>query len=201
MIALVGCTGDDDLVGATTASSALGATRLPEVERGVWELAPAGCEGLLADLDWTFGVAAGAPELVVVSDPFGAPVCADTYSAVDAELRDIGSGAVDQLWQSYVTTLQELEVYSGMNHATAPPTAAVDGNVVEDARTPFMGDPNPQPNRGFDPVELQNEPNPQPNDTGDMGGMGGGGTSSEAFRPNVTEPTDAIAPTTQAAGI
>ena len=203
-VALVGCTGDDELVGAT-ASSAMGATPLPEVERAIWENTPAGCEGQLDDLEWDFGVAAGAPELVVVVDPFGAPVCADTYSAVDAELRAIGSGAVDHLWQSYVTTLQELEVYSGLNHSTGA-TTTLDGSLIEGAHDPAMGEPNPQPSRGaLDRLEqVQTDPNPQPSMPTGSAGSGNSsasGASSEVFRPDADEPTNAVAPTVRAGGL
>lgn len=212
VLALGGCAGDDELIGATTSGSTTGASPLDEIERAVWTVAPAGCEGMLDGLDWRFGVAEGAPELVVVLDPYGgAAVCADTYSAVDAELRATGSDDVDSLWLSYVNTLQELEVYSGMTHSS--PTTR-DGSVVGGANDPVLGDPNPQPNRPGSPLPdlqmAQNEPNPQPNMPDGTGGEGGsedgaasagGSASSESFRPNTEEPTEAVAETRQAGGL
>ena len=213
MLALGGCAGDAQLIGATTAGATTGASPLVEIERATWTAAPAGCEGMLDGLEWDFGVAAGAPELVVVLDPFGgAAVCTDTYSAVDAELRATGSSEVDSLWLSYVNTLQELEVYAGMNHSTRA-TRARDGSAVEveDANDPLMGEPNPQPNHPTTPLPdmdpAENEPNPQPNmpggEEGDDGSAssGRGSASSEPFRPNTAEPTEAVAPTVEAGGL
>ncbi len=210
-LALGGCAGDDELIGATTASATTGASPLVEIERDVWTAAPAGCEGMLDELEWDFGVAAGAPELVVVLDPYGgAAVCTDTYSAVDAELRATGSEEVDRLWLSYVNTLQEMEVYSGMTHSS--PTTR-DGSIVEGANDPALGEPNPQPNRpGSELPDLnvaENEPNPQPNmPSGSEGGEGssstsdGAGSASSAdFQPNTEEPTEAVAPTVEAGGL
>lgn len=209
-LALGGCAGDDELIGATTASATTGASPLVEIEREVWTAAPAGCEGMLDGLEWDFGVAAGAPELVVVLDPYGgAAVCTDTYSAVDAELHATGSEEVDGLWLSYVNTLQELEVYSGMTHSSA---TAHDGSIVDGANDPAMGEPNPQPNRpGAELADLdvaENEPNPQPNmpstgggNDGSSSSEGNGSATSSAFRPNTEEPTEAVAPTVEAGGL
>jgi len=206
-----GCAGDDELIGATTASATTGASPLVKIERDVWTAAPAGCEGMLNELEWDFGVAAGAPELVVVIDPYGGDaVCTDTYSAVDAELRATGSAEVDDLWVSYVNTLQELEVYSGMTHSS---TTTRDGSMVDDANDPALGEPNPQPNRpGSELPDLQvveSEPNPQPNmpsggsgeGSGASAGDDSGSTTSEVFRPNADEPTEAVAPTVEAGGL
>ncbi len=209
-LALGGCAGDDELIGATTAGATTGASPLVEIERDVWTSAPAGCEGMLDGLEWDFGVAAGAPELVVVLDPYGgAAVCTDTYSAVDAELRATGSHEVDSLWLSYVNTLQEMEVYSGMTHSSQ--TTHQDGSVVNGANDPLMGEPNPQPSRpgtSVPQIEIaENEPNPQPSmPSGDEGSessasSGGGSASSEAFRPNTEEPTEAVAASREAGGI
>lgn len=212
-LALVGCAGDDELIGATTASATTGASPLIEIGRDVWTAAPAGCEGMLNELEWDFGVAAGAPELIVVLDPYGgAAVCTDTYSAIDEELRSTGSAEVDDLWVSYVNTLQELEVYSGMTHSST--ATHRDGSIIEGATDPVLGEPNPQPNRpgsGIPDLELaENEPNPQPNmpsgGPGDGSGGasasdGGGSASSASLRPNSEEPTEAVAPTVRAAGL
>lgn len=209
-LAVGGCAGDDELIGATTAGASTGASPLVEIEREVWTTAPAGCEGMLDGLEWEFGVAAGAPELVVVLDPYGgAVVCADTYSAVDAELRATGSKEVDSLWLSYVNTLQELEVYSGMTHSS--PTNQ-DGSRLEGTNDPVMGEPNPQPNRPGSPIPpqdlVENEPNPQPNmpegsdgGSGESSSNGGGSATSSPFQPNTQEPTEAVAPTVQAGGL
>lgn len=211
-LALGGCAGDDELIGATTAGATTGASPLVEIERDVWTSAPAGCEGMLDGLEWNFGVAAGAPELVVVLDPYGgAAVCTDTYSAVDAELRSTGSHEVDSLWLSYVNTLQELEVYSGMTHSNE--TTHHDGSVVGGANAPLMGEPNPQPNRPGTSVPhidvVENDPNPQPNmPGGDEGGSSSdsstssnSGSASAPFRPNTDEPTQAVAGTREAGGL
>ena len=162
---VVGCAGEDEFaVGAPSAIGTSDAVSLPSVARDLWAHAPAGCEGMLSFTDTTFGVADGAPELIVVVDPIGVPLCADTYAAIDSELRDIGSQLVDGLWLSYMTTLQEMEVYSGM--ARTAVSAEHPDSEVEAVLNPLLGPPNPQPNMATDGTSEGN-PNPQPNIEGD----------------------------------
>jgi len=210
-LTLGGCAGDDEFIGATTAGATTGASPLQEVARDLWTSAPAGCEGMLDDLEWSFGVAEGAPELVVVLDPYGgAAICTDTYSAIDAELRATGSDEVDSLWLSYVNTLQEMEVYSGMTRSSQ--ATDQDGSVVTGANDPAMGEPNPQPSRpgpSLSDIETaDDEPNPQPSmpeEDGPSDGAASNESSSDSsvapLRPNTEATTETVAPIRQTGGM
>ncbi|MCU0675299.1 MAG: hypothetical protein MUE69_21210 [Myxococcota bacterium] len=165
-----GCAGEEsDAVSAASSAYVGHAEPLLRVEPRLWNNAPAGCEGRLGAAELRWGVASGAPELVVAMLN-GIPLCVDTYSAVESELAAIDSPALDGLWAGYVTTLQELE----------PQGTAFPDNAAPEVeyRAVAAGDPHPNPSdpRAGEPVGLPSlglgleprlggvlvEPTPQP---------------------------------------
>ena len=143
-----GCAGGD--AEAYTASLQAGtyageAAPLPMIARVTWEAAPPGCEGRLVDVQ-SFGVAEGQPELIVALTSRSELACVDTYSAVESELVELGSGRVDGLWLGYVATLQDMEVLDapdvqGQTRSTRPVSQAWRSNEQVRAE-----EPEPAPN-------------------------------------------------------
>lgn len=200
-----GCAGEEsDAVSAASTAYVGHAEPLLRVEHRLWNNATAGCEGRLGAADLRWGVASGAPELVVALLN-GIPVCVDTYSAVESELAAIDSPALDGLWAGYVTTLQELE----------PQGTAFPNNAAPEVeyRAVAAGDPHPNPSapRTGEPFGLPSldlglepqlgaalEPTPQPSapdPTTSSSASGGSGTSTSASAPTEgTSPSMSTAP-------
>lgn len=207
-----GCAGGD--AEAYSASLQAGtyageAAPLPTIARVRWEAAQPGCEGRLLDVQ-SFGVAEGQPELIVALSS-GELACVDTYSAVESELVELGSGRVDGLWLGYVATLQDMEVLDapdvpGQTRSTrlspqsaqqagSPPQATPQaGAVIANRRGQVEGDPDPAPNitglagRSFldlvagDPDPAPNEPDEGSSPTGNNASGGMTGMNASHTR-------------------
>jgi hypothetical protein len=197
-----GCAGgESDAVSAASSAYVGHAEPLLRVDHRLWNNAPAGCEGHLAATDLSWGVAAGAPELVVALLD-GVAICVDTYSAIESELAAIDSPALDGLWAGYVTTLQELEPNVTFQGTAAPEVAH---------REVFEAEPHPQPSLEADPVGIPSldlgldhrlgavsaEPHPQPSapteGSSSTGTSGSSGTSSSTSTS--TTPGEGTTPT------
>lgn len=181
-----GCAGGD--VEAYSASLQAGnyageAAPLPTIARITWEAAPPGCEGRLLDVQ-SFGVAEGQPELIVALTSRSDLACVDTYSAVESELVELGSGRVDALWLGYVATLQDMEVLEapdveGQTRSTLTPGA---GTIINSRLHQVAGDPDPAPNitgiAGLSLLDLvAGDPDPAPNEPDE----GSGSSSSNGM--------------------
>ncbi|MBX3248771.1 MAG: hypothetical protein KF901_16465 [Myxococcales bacterium] len=176
---LVACAGETDAVNAAS-SYVAHAEPLPTIPVSAWQGATAGCEGRLGQIE-AWGIAAGAPELVVALGEADCVICVDSYSAVESELVVAGSLDLDVLWHSYVAALQELEPYSA--------EVDFDGTAV-------AGDPHPTPSRPFADADFAprwdlsqrltnpvgGTPHPQPSAEGNASNEGSSstGTSSGA---------------------
>ena len=171
-----GCAGGSDPV--TSGSFVTDAAPLPTIERDIWELAPAGCEDVLSDIDVEFGIADAAPELVVVMGADGV-LCVDSYSSLEADLVAIDPERMDALWLGYVAALQEVEAFSDPSQRSSRDHEHT--NTIESEYDPREAQPQPQPSMGS-PVsieEAQVQPQPQPSDTG-SGGPSTGNEGSDA---------------------
>ncbi len=149
--AVTGCAGDPVMDAGTSLRRA---QPLPTVARAEWEDALSGCTGELT-ANAEFGIADGAPDLVVVFDESGSPVCVDTFSAVEAELSDRDAEASEALWLDYIAAL---EVEPLTTNESTPFRALIRPG------TSVAGDPNPQPSRP------RNSDGPQSVDTPGSGG-------------------------------
>lgn len=189
-----GCAGgESDAVSAASSAYVGHAEPLLRVDHRLWNNAPAGCEGRLGTSDLRWGVASGAPELVVALLD-GAPICVDTYSAIESELAAIDSPALDGLWAGYVTTLQELEPAVTLQGTAAPEVAH---------REVFEAEPHPQPSLDADPIGIPGldlgldhrlgavsaEPHPQPSAPTEGSSSSSSGTSSSTNTTTSTSTT------------
>jgi hypothetical protein len=197
-----GCAGGEtDAVSAASSAYVGHAEPLLRVEHRLWNNAPAGCEGRLGGTDLRWGVASGAPELVVALID-GTPICVDTYSAIESELAAIDSPALDGLWAGYVTTLQELEPNVTFQGTATPEVAH---------REVYEAEPHPQPSLEADPIGIPGldlgldhrldavsaEPHPQPSAPTEGSSSGTSETSSSTTSTSTSNgatPSDGAAP-------
>jgi hypothetical protein len=198
-----GCAGGEaDAVSAASSAYVGHAEPLLRVDHRLWNNAPAGCEGRLGASDLRWGVASGAPELVVALIE-GTPICVDTYSAIESELAAIDSPALDGLWAGYVTTLQELE-----------PNVTFQGNAAPEVahREVYEAEPHPQPSLEVDPIGVPGldlgldhrldavsaEPHPQPSapteGSSSASGTSSGSSTSTSSTSTSTTPSEGTAP-------
>lgn len=176
LLTAVGCAGSGEDYGSTAASSYAPSygesATLPTIERARWEIAAPGCEGLLPDVA-SFGIAESQPELIVALDMTGEMLCVDTYSAVESELVEIGSGRADSLWLGYVATLQDMETLAAASDAEYTVEEEDAGADIANRLEQVYGDPNPEPNRpivrgvSINLDIVSGDPNPEPNDEAD----------------------------------
>ncbi len=164
VLAIVGCTGTDADV-STSGSFALDAVPLPTIHADLWQPARAGCEAALAP-SISFGIAEGAPDLVVAIGPDGV-VCVDTYSAVESELAVVDPDAIDALWLGYMASLQEAEPFDDGRRPIAR-SADHPAPRLYDYTAPVRAEPQPRPSHpvltGIDPAPAEAEPQPRPSD-------------------------------------
>ena len=199
MLALgAGCAGgESDAVSAASTAYVGHAEPLVRVEHRLWNAAPAGCEGHLGMPGLRWGVASGAPELVVALFE-GVAICVDTYSAVESELAAIDSPDLDGLWAGYVATLQELEPHVTLSEPAVP----------EFAHREVHAEPHPQPSIDAEPVAVPDldlglmlgtgvedrlgavsaEPHPQPSAPAEGSSSGSSGTSSSSANSGDSTP-------------
>lgn len=174
LAALTACAGSEtQSVGSSFENDA---APLPTIERAAWEDAPAGCEGQLDfGLEVSFGIAEGAPELVValreVSEG-SRVVCVDSYASIESELELVDPPRLDGLWLGYVSALQEAEPFSAdYAHNEAEPDSSPAPDLGAIVRT-AEGDPHPEPSNIGDelPIDLDiamGDPHPEPSDPAD----------------------------------
>ncbi len=163
MLAATACAGSETQT--VSGSFENDAAPLPTIERDVWQTALAGCEAQLEGIELQFGIAAGAPELVVA---FGedSVLCVDSYAAVESELDLVDPRRIDSLWLGYVSALQEAEPFSG-DYAHSEESDALPAEIAERVRA-AQADPHPEPNlvgEGLpDLGVVMADPHPVPND-------------------------------------
>lgn len=189
MLALgAGCAGgESDAVSAASTAYVGHAEPLIRVEHRLWNAAPAGCEGHLATPGLRWGVASGAPELVVALFE-GAAICVDTYSAVESELAAIDSPDLDGLWAGYVATLQELEPHVTHQQVPTGNLQPLSGVQEPEPQPSLEFLPTPTPGLGIDlgiALGVDLEPEPQPSDQ-PSASTGGSGTASSSGESNST---------------
>ncbi len=145
----IGCT-DGGLAHVGTTSRALG-ERSPLPEVGDWDDLHAGCEGLIGDSDVLFGVARD-DRAILVAFRDSEPVCADTATAIEEELRMIGQAEKARWLTGYFVedTSDEVkfEAPSLSDNATMDPSPQPVRPVDDPSPQPVITnntDPSPQP--------------------------------------------------------
>ena len=143
---------------------------LPLVSSQSWRGATAGCEGLqseqeLAEDETHFGIAEGAPELVVVFEQ-GEIICVDTFAAVESELSGLDR-IHDRLVFGYMAELAEGGELERISKSNDEPNR-VAGNPEVNGDGPISGDPYPHPSRPVDPIS--GDPYPHPSEPSPISG-------------------------------
>ncbi|MEM1418038.1 MAG: hypothetical protein AAGH15_24290 [Myxococcota bacterium] len=166
-----GCASGDGSGPLDTAPGTLSAEPLELEVGGEWRDATPGCEGQLADVALTpdtspFTIPTAELSLLVVRDAEGAPVCVDSFAAVEQELIELDAPIVDGLWLGYVSALQETDP-APADDSDEETTTADAADEVREAVEAVMGDPHPQPSRPSEVPESGGEasdgdPHPQP---------------------------------------